>query len=549
MVVRSPRRPAGLSQTTSSDEDQEPMSTHESTRPAPTLGLTPDEIGVRYGVLQAKLVPLWKSIASLNRDPQTIVVVPSITLDALNMPPAVLQAMEERFLFMLFLLRQPNARMIYVTSRPILPDVVDYYLGLLPGVIPAHARARFFNPVPHDSTLRPLSLKLLERPRLLAQIRDLILDKDRAHLVPYNTTELERDLAIRLGIPMYGADPRHFELGTKSGCRKLFGRAGVSYPLGAEDLRTEDDVIGALVRLRRARPQVRSAMVKHNEGVSGAGNAVVSLADLPAPGDKAERGALLERLKSMKFESARQNYAMYMGKLSELAGIVEERVIGEEIRSPSVQMRITPLGQLEVLSTHDQVLGGPSGQSYLGCRFPADPAYAAVITREAVKVGQELVGEGVLGRFAFDFVVVRNGEAWTPYAIELNLRKGGTTHPFLTLQFLTDGRYDPESATFTPPSGRPKCFVATDHLESELYRGLLPQDVFDIMVRHGLHFNQTRQTGVVLHMLTALSERGRLGLTAVGETQAEADEIYQRAVDVIDREAEVAIRQDPLPST
>ena len=23
----------------------------------------------------------------------------------------------------------------------------------------------------------------------------------------------------------------------------------------------------------------------------------------------------------------------------------------------------------------------------------------------------------------------------TPYAIELNLRKGGTTHPFLTLQF------------------------------------------------------------------------------------------------------------------
>ena len=524
------------------------MSTHESTRPAPTLGLTPKEIAARYAALQAKLVPLWKSIASLNRDPQTIVVVPSITLDSLNMPPAVLQAMEERFLFMLFLLRQPNARMIYVTSRPILPDVVDYYLGLLPGVIPAHARGRFFNTGPHDSTLRPLSLKLLERPRLLGQIRDLIPDKDRAHLVPYNTTELERDLAIRLGIPMYGADPRHFELGTKSGCRKLFGRAGVSYPLGAEDLRTADDVIGALARLRRARPQVRSAMVKHSEGVSGAGNAVVNLSDLPAPGDKAERGALLERLKGMKFENARQNYDMYMTKLAELAGIVEERVIGEEIRSPSVQMRITPLGQLEVLSTHDQVLGGPSGQSYLGCRFPADPAYAAVITRDAVKVGQELVGEGVLGRFAFDFVVVRNGAAWTPYAIELNLRKGGTTHPFLTLQFLTDGRYDPESATFTPPSGRSKCFVATDHLESELYRGLLPQDVFDIMVRHGLHFNQTRQTGIVLHMLTALSERGRLGLTAVGETQAEADEIYQRAVDVLDREAETAIRQDPLPT-
>jgi hypothetical protein len=103
-----------------------------------------------------------------------------------------------------------------------------------------------------------------------------------------------------------------------------------------------------------------------------------------------------------------------MDKLAELAGIVEERVVGEEIRSPSVQLRITPLGQLEVLSTHDQVLGGPSGQSYLGCRFPADPAYATMITRDAAKVGQELVGEGVLGRFAFDFVVVRTAAPGRP---------------------------------------------------------------------------------------------------------------------------------------
>lgn len=522
------------------------MSTHQQPRPAPTLGLSPEQTAARYAALQSKLIPLWKSIATLNRDPQTIVVVPSITLDQLNVSPSVLQAMEERFLFMLFLLRQPNARMVYVTSRPILPDVIDYYLGLLPGIIPAHARARFFNPVPHDSTVRPLSLKLLERPRLLARIRSLVPDRDRAHLVPYNTTELERDLAIRLGIPMFGADPAHFPLGTKSGCRKLFARAGVSFPLGTEDLRTLDDVVGALRRLRAARPGCRSAMVKHNEGVSGAGNALVTLEGLPAPGAPDEPAMLAERVRAMRFESARQGFDTYMAKLGELAGIVEERVVGEEIRSPSVQLRITPLGQLEVLSTHDQVLGGPGGQSYLGCRFPADPGYAVPITREALKVGRELVKEGVLGRFAFDFVVVKNAGTWAPYAIELNLRKGGTTHPFLTLQFLTDGAYDPERAVFTAPGGRPKCFVATDHLESELYRGLLPEDVFGIVVRHGLHFNQTSQTGIVLHMLTALSERGRLGLTAVGESQAQADEIYQRAVRVLDEEAAEAMRPDPL---
>ena len=47
-------------------------------------------------------------------------------------------------------------------------------------------------------------------------------------------------------------------------------------------------------------------------------------------------------------------------------------------------------------------------------------------------------------------------------------------------------------------------------------------------------------------MLSALSERGRLGLTAVGESQAEADQIYERAVRALDAEAEAAGRPGPL---
>ena len=120
-----------------------------------------------------------------------------------------------------------------------------------------------------------------------------------------------------------------------------------------------------------------------------------------------------------------------------------------EILSPSVQLRVLPGGHVELLSTHDQLLGGPSGQSYLGCRFPAAPEYARTITEHAAVIGARLAREGALGRFAIDFVVARDATgAWSSYAIELNLRKGGTTHPFLTLQFLTDGRYQPETALF-----------------------------------------------------------------------------------------------------
>ena len=217
---------------------------------------------------------------------------------------------------------------------------------------------------------------------------------------------------------------------------------------------------------------------------------------------------------------------------------MEERVVGAEIRSPSVQLRVTPLGEVELLSTHDQLLGGPSGQKYLGCRFPADFGYAQAITREAAKIGAALAREGVLGRFAVDFVVVRAGSGtWTPYAIEVNLRKGGTTHPFLTLQFLTDGAYDPVTALFMAPGGREKHLVATDHLESELLRGLTVDDLFDVAVRHRLHFDQARQTGVVFHMMSALTELGRVGFTAVGDTPDQADATYRRAERILLDEA------------
>src|SRR5881409_262032 len=488
-----------------------------------------------FDQLQQKLVPLWKSIERFNQDPQTIVVVPSMSIDAIG-SGALMQAFEERFLFLLLLLRQPRARLIYVTSQTILQSIIDYYLDLLPGVIPSHARQRLFLLSPLDGSVRPLSEKLLERPRLIERIRSLISDPDRAHLVPFNTTNREKDLALRLGIPKYGADPKFFPLGTKSGCRKIFQEENVPHPLGHENLASKDEVIEAIMQMRARKPSIKQVLVKLNEGVSGEGNALVDLGGVPPSGDSKERAALEERLKAMQFELKGVTYASYMKKLGERKGIVEERITGEEFRSPSVQLRVTPLGSVELLSTHDQMLGGPSGQSYLGCVFPADSGYASLITREAAKVGNRLAKEGVIGRFALDFVVVRSDGKWEPYAIEINLRKGGTTHPFLTLQFLTDGTYDPDTGIFTAPNGQQKFFVASDHVESPAYRTLTPDDLFDIVVRHNLHFNQTRQTGVVFHMMSALGELGRMGLTAVGNSHEDAKATYSHTVAVLDEE-------------
>jgi hypothetical protein len=502
----------------------------------------------RFDQLQARMREVWEAMR-LNLDDESVVVVPSITLDrAVAASGSITQSYEERYLFLLMLLRQPRLRMVYVTSLPIAPEIIEYYLALLPGVIPSHARSRLTLVAVHDSSPRSLSEKLLERPRLLAQIAALIPNRARSHLVPYNTTELERDVALSLGIPMYAADPRLAPLGSKTGCRRLFAEVGVPHPLGVEDVRSLDDLVDAVTTMRAERPTMDSVIVKLDEGVSGEGNALVRLTGLPAPGAPDERAGVREQLLGMELESRTTPLDVYLAKLQEGAGIVEERIVGEEVRSPSVQLRVLPGGGVELLSTHDQLLGGASGQSYLGCTFPAAPEYARTITSYAEVIGRRLAEQGALGRFAIDFVVVRGASGgWTAYAIELNLRKGGTTHPFLTLQFLTDGRYDPGTALFLTPRGHEKHLVATDHLESELLRGLTVPDLFDLVARHGLHFDQSRQVGIVFHMISCLTEHGRIGLTAVGDSPAEADRRYREAERVLLEEARLALVERALP--
>ena len=195
--------------------------------------LSDDERYERFDRLQQRLGGVWSAMR-LNEQGESVVVVPSVTVDRVGERSGSLtQAYEERFLFLLMLLREPRLRMVYVTSMPVAAEIVEYYLGLLPGVIPSHARARLSLIAVNDASPVPLSEKLLDRPRLMQRIRALIPNPARSHLVPYNTTELERDVALSLGIPMYGADTRLADIGSTAGCRRLFAEVGVPHPFGA----------------------------------------------------------------------------------------------------------------------------------------------------------------------------------------------------------------------------------------------------------------------------------------------------------------------------
>ena len=121
----------------------------------------------QFGDLQARLRKLAPTLTTRALEPEerTIVVVNSISLAVPAWVAPLLPAYEERFLcLVLVLLRQPGTHVVYVTSQPIHPRLIDYWFRLVPRLDRDEARRRgtFISLV--DSSLRPLTAKMLERP-------------------------------------------------------------------------------------------------------------------------------------------------------------------------------------------------------------------------------------------------------------------------------------------------------------------------------------------------------------------------------------------------
>ena len=163
-----------------------------------------------------------------------------------------------------------------------------------------------------------------------------------------------------------------------------------------------------------------------------------------------------------------------------------------------------------------------------------------MIQQQALRIGDVLGRKGVIGRFGIDFLLTRNkGQNWESHALEINLRMGGTTPPYHALEFLSSGELDPESGIYYAPSGQEKFYSATDNLKSPAYRGLLPEDLFDIIIPNKIHYQPDSGTGVLFYMIGALSQYGKLGMTCIGNTPEQADELFRRTVALLDRETDI----------
>jgi hypothetical protein len=482
-----------------------------------TAGTAGPVLAPRFADLQLRL----KDVLAVHR-PGSVTPHVRIELPSYSMAPSILAhyaprlaALEHRYLLsQLTLPRIPGCEVLFVTCAAPGQEVLDYYFSLLPPEQRDAAHRLQVLVVP-DSSPRPVTAKLLDRPDLVEELRWRIAGRP-AFIVPWNVSPLEIVLATGLDVRVNGTDPGLWPLAFKSAGRRLFAEAGIPVPVGIEDVRTVDDVVEAVAEIRARRPAARGVVVKTDDSGAGDGNQTLLLGPDTGP---AEIRRQVERFPDW-----------YLTDLA-LGGVVEELVAGTRFFSPSVQVEIPADGPPVVCATHEQVLGGPSGQVYQGCRFPARRAYSGRLGTYGQAVGEALAARGALGRFSVDFAATRSSRGrWNVYALEINLRKGGTTHPFAALQALTSGHYGADGGRWVCDDGSRRFYDATDNLVDPAWLGRTPDEVIRTVSEAGLEFDRRTGTGVVLHMFPGLAVDGRLGLTAIGRTRPQAARLHAATV-------------------
>ncbi|MEV4092657.1 peptide ligase PGM1-related protein [Streptosporangium saharense] len=418
---------------------------------------------------------------------------------------------EERMLFFLLTLGRPGVEVVYLSSAPVDTATVDYYLSFLDD--PGEARSRLHMINLGDTGSGQLTESLLRRPDLLARIRAALGRTADAWMVPFVVSEHEERLSALLNLPIYGPATSLASFGSKSGGRTVAEAAGVPVARGFSDLRSLSEVEHAA----RALNPASRLMVKLNNSYSGLGNAVVTRGEGPLSAS------------STSFSAPDETWVTFAEKIAERGAVLEEFIEERPLHSPSALAMITPGGTCHVIATHEQILGGQNGDVYKGCVFPAAADYRAEVRECAGRIAGALAERGVVGLFGVDFFAVKTDAGYRVLLCEINLRLGGTTHPFGAALLTTGAAFDGHTGTLVR-DGRPKYYVATDNCASDRLLGRTPAEIVKFVNDSGLGFDRDSRTGNVLHLLGAIHRYGKLGFTSIGDSPQEAADLHDRTL-------------------
>lgn len=478
----------------------------------------------KFKKLQSSLKKNWQIVEDEYNKDRTIIIMAGFSLDPEELRKVFgIEFYEERLLYFIGLLKNPKTKVIYISSIKIDPIIIDYYLSIYSDSESQKKdmKKRLTLLQAGDSgSYLPLTKKVLRNQKLIGDIKKKITNNKSTVLRCFNSTSDEEKLAAILGVPLFASLSKHIPFGSKSGSRQTFKDSGVKVPPGYEDIMNEDELIAAIKKMKKANPKLKKVILKFNYSFSGGGNAILNLSKFPAKKEDAHV-FMLKKLQPIEADISNQKY---LKKYFEFGGIVEEWLMLQDTYSPSAQLSILPNGAVELVSTHEQILDEETKQTYLGCRFPAKLKNRDLIGADAIKIGKYLSKKGIMGRFAIDFVVNHKEGKADVRAIEINLRKGGTTHPFFMTKLLTNAVSKKDGLLYV--DDRKVFYYAYDNIKHPEYAHLDAKTLIEIVKKTGLEYDPETKTGVILHLLGAVKKFHKFGAVCIARSPKAAEQLY-----------------------
>ena len=437
--------------------------------------------------------------------------------------------------------RSSDTQVVFVSSLPIEPAIKDYVLSFLPtDRIPSVQFldvASFGEKVNVD---RPLAQAISESPEVISRLKEMV-GETPSYLSVFIGSRFEENISRQLNIPVLAADSKLEALTTKTGNRLVFQEIkveGIEIIPGTENIKSVDELISSLVRFWQQFPEGGKFVLKHDIGVSGLGNANMRLPDISHRNlSRSERIQLIEEaLMNLTPEHKGLSHIQFLTRF-EKGGVFEKFIDGDIKNSPSVQLRIAPNGEIKVLSTHEQILGGTSGQTFVGGIFPAQQWYRQALQEHGVKVAQKLYERGIIGSIAIDYLAVaqsRSPENFILYPVEINIRQGGMSHPNQWARLSTGSTYDRATGELKTPDGKSIHYRSSDKVESEALKGWTGQQVLAALQELGILLQPGQQTGVSPHLLSATYEYGKFGFTALATDPQTAKSLYNKVYEWVE---------------
>lgn len=451
----------------------------------------------------------------------TLVYVPSIALGPLTRRHlAGLDYFQERNYYLAAGVREPDTQIIFVLSRAMQDDLLDAHLDLLRRTLALSqaSLARIHVLKVEQPPDRSLSAALLADKASLERLRTLLQSR-RAGFDFWTVGEDEIALAGAFGLPYIGMPPDRAGADSKATAKRMFRQAGVQTP-------PDFGVFHDLSSLWRACADgtfspARTVLLKLNSEEGGNG-----IARLPLDADLSTAQAMRS---AIAIDKPYIQLAEFEEQMALQGALVETFLDDNVIASPSVKMLIDEDGKVSCLATHDQIL---LNSMYLGCRFPADAAYRSLVSSAGFRIGLQCARDGWRGIVSIDFLLTGSRAGSGPieqdlWAIEINARKGATTHPYFWTRTLTGATYDADRGILHA-NGRETVYRSAEYVASPRLAHLSGSQILELIRRADLEYDPATRKGVLVHMLSCARLHRKIGVTAIANTHEDTDTYIRR---------------------